>query len=211
MRLVGITGLCVVLLHTASLSYAAAADSRFFDPYHAVSDMGIAGQPNAAMVNALVFCGTGLLVAMFAAGLAVIVRPRPHAISGAIALFLGGLAYAAAGVFPFPASEHMTAVAAAAVLLASGIALLGVGLARYYDVPVLRPVSGVVAGVIALHLFLLPLNVPAPGYVSKTAFLLAVWWFLGVSCVLLRGSYAESGPRSAASLSSRPAHDVRSE
>lgn len=187
MRLTGMVGIICVLLHIGAVLSVAPSDPLFLDPYHAVSDMGMAGRPHASRVNLLVFGATGVLLAIFGIGIGTFAGAR---IGGGL-LAIGGVCFSLAGVCSYPDRYHFVAVGGAALFIAAGLALIGMNLGRT-QWHWLRGLSAATAVAVLLNLALIPLELPAPGYIAKGSFLAVLVWVAIVSAALITRSGANA-------------------
>jgi hypothetical membrane protein len=176
-----IAGFSSVAVHTAVLVLAASSDRFFFASYRAISDLGIAHEPYADLINHVAFELTGVLVAVFGTCCFLGFRGTPILPLGGASLALGGAAFALAGTYPFPSPYHFGAVGAASACLSLGISVVGFGYACWRRPRLIRSLSAISVGAIVANLAAFGFRPDDVGHTSKTAFSLTLAWIAAAS------------------------------
>lgn len=109
-----------LLFGASVIGFAALRRDGYSHATKAVSELGVLGAPHGALFNAFGFVLTGLLITLAASLFAVSRRRAGASVKGMGSLALAGLAFAAAGAFPFdmanPSAPTSQAHFAAAML-----------------------------------------------------------------------------------------------
>ncbi len=97
-----------VVFAASVVGFAALRTDGYTHGTKAVSELGVIGAPNALLFNGLGFVLPGLLIALAAGLFAQARRATGASTQGVVWLGLSGLAFAAAGVFPFDMANPAT-------------------------------------------------------------------------------------------------------
>lgn len=141
------TSLIAAVLHITAVLIAGFLTPDYFQTQRAISDLGIAGQPYAFLVNYLGFAlpGVFILLAALSANKMWTSPLLPRAARGLRYMACAGVFLIVAGFYPFPSWIHLTAALLSALSAAAGIAHFSVYTMKHRYSLILAISGGIVA------------------------------------------------------------------
>ncbi len=170
-----------------------------WDPDHAISDMGIQGQPYAGWLNYLGLAFSGVLFTGFAIALDRWLGRSEG--PGARLLMLAGLGMVLAGIFPFPEVMHFVGVTLMGVGGTIGLLVLARPLSRRLDSIGIKWLCRLLALTPLAHPLIVIPAVLGAGYYQRGASLVGVLGFTYIAARVfgrLRAAAADSTARGVA-------------
>ncbi len=158
-----------------------------------ISELGMAGAPNALAWNLIGFGLTGLLALVFAWGLRAALPPAGGATAVAVLVAIAGAGWTALGLFPaargfqpsVATTLHFSAVAVNYVAFLASCVVFAVSLRRepYWQrwVPL-----AIVMAALGFASFFIPPGLLSPGLSQRLALLVYFVWLLGLGWAALR-------------------------
>jgi hypothetical membrane protein len=192
-RKILILGPLAFLSFVLSFLAFAAIQPGYSHTLNMISELGMAGAPNASAWNWIGFGLTGLLALVFAWGLRATLLPERGATAVAILVAIAGAGWAALGLFPAASgfqpsvatTLHFSAVGVNYLAFLASCVVFAVSLRRE---PYWRSWVPFALAMAALGLasFFIPPSLLSPGLSQRLALLVYFVWLLGLGWAALR-------------------------